>query len=94
MLHPQELPPEDEEPVEGAFAQRGFLRVDTDPPMQSTISVDGIPRDDWQVWTDLAPGDYEVCFGEAGGFTPPCELATVTAGATELIVGNWPPPPP
>ena len=38
--------------VAGGFVARGFLKVSTSPPVPSQISVDGVPRDDWGVYTD------------------------------------------
>jgi hypothetical protein len=74
----------------GTFAQRGFLRVLTDPPVPATISVDGTPRNDWGMWTDLVPGTYQVCFGGVEDFTPPaCEEAIVSAGDTTTITGTY-----
>ena len=49
------------------FPQRGSLRVDTNPPVWATISVDGVPRDDFGMWTDYPPGSYQVCFGPVRG---------------------------
>ena len=75
---------------EGAFATWGLLRVDTSPAVPSTISIDGTPRDDWQVWTAMPPGDYTVCFGDvAGRQTPACEVATVTGGASTTVTGDF-----
>lgn len=74
----------------GVFAPRGFLRVMTDLPHPSTIYVDGSPRDDWGIWNDISPGQYQVCFGEDAGFTPPCESVAVTAGNTSTVTGTWP----
>jgi hypothetical protein len=74
----------------GAFVVRGWLRVTTSPPVPSTISVDGVPRNDWGIWTDLPVGDYEVCFGDVEGFTTPeCQLATLTAGNTTIVTGTF-----
>ncbi|MCH7583763.1 MAG: serine protease [Acidobacteria bacterium] len=76
--------------VTGSFTQRGFLRVITDPAVPATISVDGVPRNDWGMWTDLEAGDYQVCFGDVADYTTPaCETATVTAGATTIITGTY-----
>lgn len=76
--------------VVGAFTARGFLQVTTSPPVPSTISVDGEPRNDWGMWTDLAVGQHQVCFGAVDGFTPPaCETVTVVAGANTAIVGDF-----
>ena len=74
----------------GSFAARGWLRVITDPAVPATISVDGVPRNDWGMWTDLPAGTYEVCFDEVADFTAPsCQPATVTAGALTTIVGAF-----
>lgn len=75
--------------VNGAFTQRGFLRVDTSPATPATISVDSHPRDDWGMWTHYEPGTYEVCFEEVGGITPPCETVTVTAGSQTTVTGDY-----
>ena len=76
--------------VTGSFTQRGFLRVFTDPALPGTISLDGIPRNDWGMWTDLDPGDYQVCFGDVADYTSPaCETATITAGNTTNITGTY-----
>ena len=76
--------------VTGSFTQRGFLRVFTDPAVPGTINVDGVPRNDWGMWTDLEPGDYQVCFGDVADYTTPaCETATITAGNTTNITGTY-----
>lgn len=78
-------------PVTGTFVQRGFLKVQTSPASAGTISVNGIPSDDWGVFTDMPPGTYQVCFGIAGSFvnTPACQSAVVTAGSTTTITGTY-----
>ncbi len=76
--------------VTGTFTQRGLLRVSTNPAVPATISLDGVPRNDWGMWTDLAPGDYQVCFGDVADYTAPaCETATVTAGNTTQVTGDY-----
>ena len=76
--------------VQGNFIRRGNLRVVTSPPVPSTISVDGVPRNDWGVWTDLPAGSYQVCFGDVAGFnTPSCQTANLTAGQTTVITGTF-----
>lgn len=74
--------------ITGVFARRGYLHVKTDPPVAATIYVDGTPREDWAMWTDMPPGSYDICFGSVEGYaTPPCQEATVIAGlTTELNV--------
>ena len=66
------------------------LRVLTNPAVWGTISVDGVPRDDWGMWTDVPIGNHQVCFGPVQGFTtPPCQNANVTAGQTTTITGTY-----
>jgi len=67
-------------PVTGTFVELGQLRVRTSPPVPSTISIDGVPRDDWEVWAYFEPGVHTVCYGLVPGFTPPpCENVTLTS---------------
>lgn len=76
--------------IEGTYTARGYLRVLTSPPLPSTISVDGIPRNDWGMWTDVPVGSYEVCYGEVAGFDAPvCETAEVTAGTNTTVTGTF-----
>jgi len=77
--------------VEGAFAERANLRVTTEAPHASTIFIDGLPRDEWGIWTDIPVGDYLVCFGEDAGFAPPCQTVSLVAGPNPTVVGTWPP---
>jgi hypothetical protein len=52
--------------------------------------VDGIPRNDWGVWTDLPTGGHQVCFGAVEGFTaPPCQNITLTAGQQTTVSGTY-----
>jgi hypothetical protein len=77
--------------VTGTFLQRGTLRVTTFPPAAGTISVDGIPRDDWGVWTDVPTGSHMVCFGSAAGFSskPACQTVSVNPGAETDVTGTY-----
>ena len=76
--------------IDGVFVARGYLHVTTSPPVASQISVDGIPRNDWGMWTDLAVGAHRVCFGAVAGFTPPgCQTVNVTAGGTTDVIGTF-----
>jgi hypothetical protein len=75
----------------GSFTQRGSLRVITSPAVPATITVDGVPRNDWGLWTDMPTGNHQVCFGWAVGYTAPvCQTVNLTtAGAT--IQGTYVP---
>jgi hypothetical protein len=72
------------------FAERGWLRVVTSPAAAATISVAGVPCDDWGMWTDLPAGSYEVCFGTVDGSTAPgCQMATVSTGSLTTVTGDY-----
>ena len=77
--------------VTGAFIRRGSLEVRTEPPRPGTISVDGIPRDNWGLWTDLPVGSHQVCFGPVPGFLPACENATLAAGTKTTVTHAYAP---
>ncbi len=74
--------------VDGSFTQNGFLQVNTSVPTASTISVNGVARNAWGMWTHLIPGTYEVCFTEVNLHTPPCQMATVNPGALTIVTGG------
>jgi hypothetical protein len=76
--------------VSGSFTQRGSLRVTTSPAVPSQIQVDGNPTADWGMWTDIPAGSHTVCFGAVVGYDPPpCQTATVAAGAQTTINGTF-----
>lgn len=76
--------------VAGQFTQRGFLRVFTSPALPGTISINGLPANDWGVYTDVPVGQYQICYGFVPGrFIPPCQSASVTAGDTTTITGTY-----
>jgi hypothetical protein len=77
--------------VAGTFTQRGFLRVLTSPAAAATILVDGVPRDDWGMWTDVPTGAHTVCFGSVLGYVnqPPCQTTTIAAGTTTTVTGSY-----
>jgi hypothetical protein len=76
--------------VNGSFTQRGSLRVLTSPAVPGTIIVDGLPRNDWGMWTDIPVGNYQVCFGAVADFAPPgCENANVQAGQLTTVTGTY-----
>ena len=76
--------------VTGTFTQRGFLQVHTSPAVAGTIYTNGIPGDDWGLFTDLPVGTYTVCFGAVSGqASPACQTPTVTAGTTTTITGTY-----
>ena len=76
--------------VTGSFVQRGSLRVVTSPAVAGQVSVDGVPRNDWGMWTDLPAGSHSVCFGPVAGYTAPaCQTPTVAAGSLTTVTGTY-----
>jgi hypothetical protein len=76
--------------VQGNYTQNGYLRAITSPAVPSTVTVDGVPRNDWGLWTEIAPGTYEVCFGAVAGYNAPaCRDVVVAAGGTGTTTGTF-----
>jgi hypothetical protein len=68
----------------------GTLRVVSSPPVPTTIFVNSIPRNEWGIWVDVAPGTYTVSFGAVPGMvTPAPQVAVVTASLQTDIVGTF-----
>ena len=80
-------------PGAGGQNGTGLLRVTTNPPVASQISVDGTARDTWGLsWLQLpaGPATHQVCFRSVVGFFPPaCSTVTITAGQTTVVQGNF-----
>ena len=73
-----------------ADASQGWLWVTNNPALPATISIDGTPSGVWGVFTDLEPGDHEVCFGDVTGYTTPaCQTVTITPGDTIQVTGTF-----
>jgi len=66
--------------VSAQYSPMGFLRVTTEPALPATISVNGIPRDDWGLWMPVPAGVYTISFGAQANYAPPGPL-TVSVGA-------------
>ena len=74
----------------GVYRANGWLRVVTDPPVPATISVDGVPWNDWGVWVAMPPGTYDVSFGPVAGFLPPApRRVTVDAERLTTATGSY-----
>ena len=64
--------------------------MSTTPALASTISVDGIPRDNGAVDIALGAGPHEVCFAPVAGHSPPpCQRLVTAAGATSMVTGTF-----
>lgn len=74
------------------FMRLGALRVISDPALPTTISVDGVPIDDWGAWTYFAPGVHKVTFGPAAGWDVPSERTVrVRSGEMTVVTGVFTP---
>ena len=84
------LPNGETTPVEGVFAQHGSLRITTSGALSPTVSVDGVPRNDWGMWQSMPPGTYTVSYETIPGYTTPADdIVTVTAGALATADGPY-----
>jgi hypothetical protein len=82
--------------VQGNFTQRGSLRAITSPAEPATITVDGVPRNNWGMWTDLPVGPTNLCFGWAPqAVAPPgsCTGVLVSPGTLTTVTGVYTPGP-
>jgi hypothetical protein len=78
--------------VTPAFTTLGNLKVQTSPSLPGSIFVDGVPVNDWGVWTPFAAGMHEICFGYVVGYiAPACQFANVPAnrGAPTPVTGSY-----
>lgn len=74
----------------GTFARYGSLRVVTDPALAATVSVDGVPRDDWGMWMAMPAGSHTVSFEAVSGMTAPtAQVVRVNAGALTQATGEY-----
>jgi hypothetical protein len=69
----------------------GYLRVVTNPPVQGTIYVDGLPSNDWGLdWAKYPPGQHVASFSGVPGYqTPAPRTVTVSQGGTTVVTGNY-----
>ncbi|MGI8685507.1 MAG: hypothetical protein ACR2MO_10545 [Acidimicrobiales bacterium] len=78
--------------VAGNYAQSGVLQVGTSPCCQSaaTISVNGVVRDNYTLYSDFAPGTYRCAGGPLANLTaPPCRAVAVVAGQLATVIGTY-----
>ncbi len=73
--------------TEGGFDQLGLLRVDVTPSVAIDVRIDGVPRNQFGLYTFFTPGTYEVCGTTApDGRTAPCVQAVVSPGDATTVV--------
>jgi RHS repeat-associated protein len=72
------------------LAPLSTLQVGTSPALASTISIDGIPRDNGAVNITLPAGAHQVCFGSVAGHSPPpCRLVVTVVGTPTSVTGTF-----
>ena len=73
--------------TQGAFQQLGLLRVDVEPSVAIDVVIDGVPRNQFGLFSFFAAGTYEVCGTAApDGRTAPCVQAVVVPGEQTRVV--------
>jgi alpha-tubulin suppressor-like RCC1 family protein len=78
----------------GVFQPLVSLQVSTSPAVPATITVNGVPRDNWGLFTWVPANQaLEVCFSAVAGFNPPpCQTVpagSVQAGTPISLTGNY-----
>jgi len=73
--------------TQGVFVQRGLLRVDVQPSLAIDVVIDGVPRNQFGLFSFFEPGVYEVCGTVApDGRTAACVVADVVPGQQTTVV--------
>jgi hypothetical protein len=73
--------------TQGVFGRLGLLRVDVIPSVAVDVLIDGVPRNQFGLFSFFAPGTYEVCGTAApDGRTAACITAVVAPGEETSIV--------
>ena len=69
--------------VQAAAPALGTLRVVTSPPTDVPITVNGVARNQWGLWTFIDSGVHVVCAETAPN--PVCRTVVVNGGATSVV---------
>jgi subtilisin len=76
--------------TQGAFAPLGLLRVDVEPSVAIDVIIDGVPRNQFGLFSFFAPGSYEVCGTRASdGRQAACVQAVVVGGQQTRVVLDY-----
>ncbi len=69
----------------------GRLRVTTNPALPATLYVNGVAMNMWGIdWVKLAPGTYNLTFGELPGYTAPgSRMVTITQGEITVVQADY-----
>lgn len=68
------------------FVELASLHVISEPAVKTTISVDGIARDDWGAWVWVMPGLHNISFGKVAGYDPPAVQTVRVRGGDAVTV--------
>jgi hypothetical protein len=72
------------------MTQEGLLKIDTSPPTDAIIYVNGSAMEPWGVWVSLAPAKYTISFQAISGLTTPQTVTVqVKAGAQTTVTGYY-----
>ena len=78
--------------VVAPFVECGTLNVSVEPSLLATILVDGFPRGEGVLSSQLPPGTYNISFGVVEGYDAPAnQTVTVVSGETVVAVGTYSP---
>jgi subtilisin len=73
--------------TQGVFEPLGLLRVDVEPSVAIDVVIDGVPRNQFGLFSFFAPGSHQVCGTPApDGRTAPCVQAVVVGGEQTRVV--------
>jgi len=73
--------------TQGTFTPLGLLRVDVEPSVAIDVVIDGVPRNQFGLFSFFAPGTYEVCGTPAAdGRRASCVQAVVVGGQQTRVV--------
>jgi sugar lactone lactonase YvrE len=73
-----------------SFIQEGLLKINTSPPTDAVVYVNGSAMDPWGDWVSLPPAKYTVSFQPINGLaTPQTETVNVVAGAQTTVTGYY-----
>ena len=76
--------------VIGTFVECGVLNVSIEPSLPGTVLVNGFPRGEGGLSSQVAPGTYNISFGPVGGYDVPAgQTVTVTSGEPTEVTGTY-----
>ena len=72
------------------FVQEGTLKINTSPPTDAVVFVNGSAMDPWGDWVSLIPAKYTVSFQSISGLTTPNTVTVaVSSGVQTTVTGFY-----